>query len=119
VTGRAGSPHNATAPTSRSLPGQDHSLNPPIPRRAPSRHTPRIAAEGEPSVFRVGAVSYLGIATADPHRAARFYEAVFDWNVRLDRDEPGFADGSGHVIGHFVAHDDQPVTGEGGVRPYA
>ena len=30
--------------------------------------------------------------------------------------EPSFEDGTGHVIGHFVA--DQAVAGEAGVRPY-
>jgi predicted enzyme related to lactoylglutathione lyase len=36
--------------------------------------------------------------------------------VDLDRDDPSFEDGTGHVIGHFVA--DVPVAGEAGVRPY-
>lgn len=30
--------------------------------------------------------------------------------------EPSFEDGTGHVIGHFVA--DLPVAGEAGFRPY-
>jgi predicted enzyme related to lactoylglutathione lyase len=42
---------------------------------------------------------------------------VFGWNVRSDRDDPSFEDGTGHVIGHFVA-DEQPVAGEAGIRPY-
>jgi predicted enzyme related to lactoylglutathione lyase len=71
---------------------------------------------GEPSVFRVGGVSYLRIPADDARRLAGFYEAVFGWSVRTDRDEPSFADGSGHVIGHFVG--DQPIAGEAGVRPY-
>lgn len=33
-----------------------------------------------------------------------------------DRDDPRFEDGSGHVIGHFMA--DLPVAGEAGVVPY-
>ena len=73
-------------------------------------------AEVEPSVFRVGGVSYLRIPAADPPRLGAFYEAVFGWDIRGDRDEPGFTDGSGHVIGHFVS--DQPVAGEAGIRPY-
>jgi uncharacterized protein len=73
-------------------------------------------AEAEPSVFRVGAVSYLRLPAVDPARLAAFYRAVFGWDVHGDRDEPSFADGSGHVIGHFVA--DLPVAGESGVRPY-
>jgi uncharacterized protein len=72
--------------------------------------------EGEPSVFRTGGVSYLRIPADDARRLAGFYEAVFGWSVRTDRDEPSFADGSGHVIGHFTA--DQRVAGEAGVRPY-
>jgi predicted enzyme related to lactoylglutathione lyase len=36
--------------------------------------------------------------------------------VRSDRDDPAFEDGTGHVIGHFIA--DQPAAGEAGVRPY-
>jgi predicted enzyme related to lactoylglutathione lyase len=61
-------------------------------------------------------VSYLRIPAEDPHGAAAFYRAVFGWNVDLDRDDPSFEDGTGHVIGHFRA--DVPVAGEAGVRPY-
>jgi uncharacterized protein len=68
------------------------------------------------AVFRAGGISYLRIPAADPQRAAAFYAAVFGWSVRTDRDDPSFEDGTGHVIGHFVA--DQPVAGEAGVRPY-
>jgi uncharacterized protein len=45
-----------------------------------------------------------------------FYEAVFGWTVEVDRAEPSFEDGTGHVIGHFVS--DLPVAGEAGVLPY-
>jgi len=68
------------------------------------------------SVFRAGGISYLRIPAADPRRSAAFYAAVFGWSVRTDRDDPAFEDGTGHVIGHFVA--DQPVAGEAGLRPY-
>ena len=67
-------------------------------------------------VFRVGGVSYLRIPAEDEGRSAAFYEVVFGWSVRADRDEPSFEDGTGHVIGHFVA--DLPTAGEAGVRPY-
>ena len=67
-------------------------------------------------VFRPGGITYLRIPAADGRRAAAFYAAVFDWEVDLDRASPSFRDAGGHVIGHFVA--DQPVAGEGGVRPY-
>jgi uncharacterized protein len=73
-------------------------------------------AADESPVFRVGGVSYLRIPAEDPRRSAAFYEAVFGWRVRSDRDEPSFEDGTGHVIGHFVT--DLPVAGEAGVRPY-
>jgi hypothetical protein len=72
--------------------------------------------EDEERVFRAGGISYLRIPAEEPHRSADFYRSVFGWTVRADRDDPAFEDGSGHVIGHFV--DDQPVAGEGGVRPY-
>ena len=69
-------------------------------------------------VFRPAGVSYLRIPAVDPKRAARFYERVFGWSIRADRDDPAFEDGSGHVIGHFVADPDQSIAGAGGIRPY-
>ncbi len=69
-----------------------------------------------PSVFRPGGVSYLRIPAGRPAEAAAFYEAVFGWTLRGSPDSPSFEDGSGHVIGHFVA--DQEVAGTAGVRPY-
>jgi uncharacterized protein len=68
------------------------------------------------SVFRVGGISYLRIPAADPGRSADFYATVFGWQVATDRDDPGFEDGTGHVIGHFVS--DLDTAGEAGVRPY-
>jgi len=68
--------------------------------------------ESEPKVFRVGGVSYLRIPAEDPHRSAAFYEAVFGWRVRGDRDDPSFEDGTGHVIGHFMR--ELSVAGEAG-----
>jgi uncharacterized protein len=73
-------------------------------------------AEGEPRVFRRGGISYLRIPAGEPRRSAVFYEGVFGWKVDADRDDPRFEDGSGHVIGHFVA--DLPVAGEAGILPY-
>jgi uncharacterized protein len=73
-------------------------------------------AEDEPSVFRVGGVSYLLIPAKDPRATAAFYQAVFGWKLRGDADRPSFEDGTGHVIGHFVT--DVDVAGEAGVRPY-
>jgi predicted enzyme related to lactoylglutathione lyase len=70
----------------------------------------------EHPVFRAGGISYLRIPASDPQATADFYEAVFGWTTRRDREDPAFEDGSGHVIGHFSA--DHEVAGEGGVRPY-
>jgi len=68
------------------------------------------------SVFRAGGISYLRIPATDPKLSASFYESVFGWIVRRDRDDPAFEDGSGHVIGHFVR--DLRPAGEAGFRPY-
>jgi hypothetical protein len=70
----------------------------------------------EHRVFRPGGISYLRIPATDPQRSAAFYEAVFGWSLRADREDPAFEDGTGHVIGHFRA--DHAVAGEAGVRPY-
>jgi uncharacterized protein len=72
--------------------------------------------ESESGVFRPAGVSYLRIPASDPHRIAAFYREVFGWNVDTTRPNPSFEDGTGHVIGHFVA--DASVAGESGVRPY-
>jgi uncharacterized protein len=73
-------------------------------------------ADGEPTVFRPGGVSYLRIPADQPGQAASFYEFVFGWRVRADPERGSFEDCSGHVIGHFVS--DTAVAGEAGVRPY-
>ena len=68
------------------------------------------------SVFRAGGISDIRIPASDPQASATFYETVFGWTVRRDRDDPAFEDGSGYVIGHFVS--DLPTAGDAGVRPY-
>jgi predicted enzyme related to lactoylglutathione lyase len=73
-------------------------------------------SEEDPRVFRIGGVSYLRIPADAPRRSAAFYEAVFGWGLHGDPNDPSFEDGTGHVIGHFMA--DLPVAGEAGVRPY-
>jgi len=73
-------------------------------------------AEEEPRIFRRDGISYLRIPARDPRESASFYEGVFSWKVDADRDDPSFEDGTGHVIGHFMA--DLPVAGEAGVLPY-
>ena len=67
-------------------------------------------------VFRPGGISYLLIPSDDPPRSAAFYEAVFGWRLAGEPDRPSFEDGTGHVIGHFVAG--ETVAREAGVRPY-
>lgn len=67
-------------------------------------------------VFRTGGISYLHIPADDCRRAAAFYAAVFGWQLTGDLDDPGFQDGTGHVIGHWKT--DLPVAGEAGVLPY-
>jgi predicted enzyme related to lactoylglutathione lyase len=72
--------------------------------------------DSEPRVFRPNGISYLRIPAKDPRSAAAFYHEVFGWKVALDRDDPSFEDGTGHVIGHFVS--DLQVAGEeAGPRP--
>jgi predicted enzyme related to lactoylglutathione lyase len=66
--------------------------------------------------MRPNGVTYLRIPAPDPRQAAGFYHAVFGWTVDASRPDPSFADGTGHVIGHFVA--DLLVVGEAGVVPY-
>jgi len=75
-----------------------------------------LTPEDPPSVFRPASVSYLRIPAPDPPAAAAFYSAVFGWQVRTDRDDPAFTDGSGHVIGHF--NRGHEVAGSAGIRPY-
>ncbi len=70
----------------------------------------------EPTVLREAGISYLRIPADDPQETAAFYQAVFGWKVDLDRADPSFEDGTGHVIGHFVA--ESAVAGEAGIRPY-
>lgn len=73
-------------------------------------------ASDEPSVFRVGGVSYLRIPAPDPPALAAFYAAVFGWNIRGRPDEPSFDDATGHVIGHFLR--ELAPAGSDGIRPY-
>jgi predicted enzyme related to lactoylglutathione lyase len=73
-------------------------------------------AEEAPRVFRQGGISYLRVPAKDPRESASFYASVFGWSVNADREDPSFEDGTGHVIGHFMA--DLPVAGEAGVLPY-
>jgi uncharacterized protein len=70
----------------------------------------------DPAVARPGGISYLRIPAVDPRRSAEFYAGVFGWLVDTGRATPSFADGTGHVIGHFRA--DLVAAEDAGVRPY-
>jgi len=61
-------------------------------------------------------VSYPHIPAPDPARPAAFYRAAFAWGIGDDEDSPAFADGTGHVIGHFIRG--LPVAGHAGHLPY-
>ena len=67
-------------------------------------------------VGRLAGISYLHIPAHDPAVSAEFYRAVFGWQTHGDPDGPGFADGTGHVIGRWVT--DQAVVGTDGLRAY-
>jgi predicted enzyme related to lactoylglutathione lyase len=67
-------------------------------------------------VFRNAGISYLRIPARDARQSAEFYKAVFGWSLSGDPGNPSFADGTGHVIGHWRT--DLPVAGEAGVLPY-
>lgn len=81
-----------------------------------SNNEPVAFDESESRIFRRAGVSYLRIPAPNPKSTAAFYEGVFGWTVDTARPDPSFEDGTGHVIGHFIA--DLPVAGEAGVRPY-
>jgi predicted enzyme related to lactoylglutathione lyase len=66
----------------------------------------------EDRVARPGGISYLEVPCSDGDRAGEFYRGVFGWQA----DGTRFADGTGHVIGHFVQH--RAPTEEAGIRPY-
>jgi uncharacterized protein len=75
------------------------------------------ASDVDPPLMHPGAVTYLHIPAADVHQAARFYEAVFGWNVRgHDTDRPSFDDGSGHLGGAWMS--DQVPSRQPGLLPY-
>ena len=75
-----------------------------------------MAGNDDPTVFRVGGVSYLRIPAPDPPALAAFYRDVFGWTIRGNPDAPSFDDATGHVIGHFIR--DLVPAGENGFRPY-
>jgi len=82
----------------------------------PTASTEPVDPGVEASVARPGGVSYLAIPVTDIGASARFYQAVFGWQLRGDPDQPSFSDGTGHVIGHWRT--DLEIAGESGIRPY-
>ena len=70
----------------------------------------------EASVARPGGISYLALPARDIRASADFYRDVLGWQMRGDPGSPGFADGTGHVIGHFRT--DMTTAGDTGIRPY-
>jgi uncharacterized protein len=70
----------------------------------------------ESPVFRKNGISYIEIPTRDVKRSAAFYHNVFEWQLGGNPENPSFADGTGHVIGHWKS--DLEVAGDAGVLPY-
>jgi predicted enzyme related to lactoylglutathione lyase len=70
----------------------------------------------EASVARPGGISYLALPARDIRASAEFYRDVLGWQLRGDPGSPSFADGTGHVIGHFRT--DMATAGDTGIRPY-
>jgi predicted enzyme related to lactoylglutathione lyase len=70
----------------------------------------------EASVARPGGISYLALPAVNIRESAEFYRDVLGWQLRGDPGSPSFADGTGHVIGHFRT--DMAAVGDKGIRPY-
>lgn len=70
----------------------------------------------EASIARPGGISYLALPARDIRASADFYREVLGWQMRGDPESPSFADGTGHVIGHFRT--DMTIAGDTGIRPY-
>ena len=76
-------------------------------------------AKGEATrhLFGHGRLSYIQIPATDVHQSARFYAAVFGWQVRGDGvDHLSFTDATGDMIGAWVTG--RAVAREPGVLPY-
>jgi uncharacterized protein len=65
---------------------------------------------------RIAGISYLHIPARDVVASAGFYRDVFGWQLHGRPDEPGFSDGTGHVIGRWVT--DQAAVGTDVLRAY-
>ena len=68
-------------------------------------------------LFGHGRLSYIQIPAIDVRESAKFYEAVFGWNLRGGRDDHyGFADATGEMIGAWVTG--RFISHEPGFLPY-
>jgi predicted enzyme related to lactoylglutathione lyase len=54
--------------------------------------------------LRHGKICHVELPATDPREAAAFYERVFGWSVRGQRDTYYFEDSTGEVSGHWVPH---------------
>jgi len=81
-----------------------------------AEHTASSDPGVEASVARPGGISYLAMPARDVRASANFYRDVLGWQMRGDPASPSFADGTGHVIGHFRT--DIATAGDAGIRPY-
>jgi predicted enzyme related to lactoylglutathione lyase len=70
----------------------------------------------EASVARPGGISYVALPAVNIRESAEFYRDVLGWQLRGEPGSPSFADGTGHVIGHFRT--DMAAAGDAGIRPY-
>lgn len=68
-------------------------------------------------LFGHGRLSYLQIPAVNVHDSAKFYAAVFGWQIRGGGDQHlSFADATGDMIGAWVT--DLALAQEAGVLPY-
>lgn len=63
-----------------------------------------------------GKICYLEIPAIEIERSARFYEAVFGWQIRRDGRRVAFDDGVGQVSGAWVTG--RPPSSQPGLLPY-
>ena len=77
---------------------------------------PGDAGPVSPGLARHGKISYLEIPALDLEQSARFYESLFGW--RIERHDAGisFDDGTGELIGRWVAG--RLASSEPGFLPY-
>jgi predicted enzyme related to lactoylglutathione lyase len=68
-------------------------------------------------LFAHGQLSYVQIPAVDVAESAKFYEAVFSWQVQEgSQDHVSFTDATGNMIGAWIT--DLAISREPGVLPY-